>query len=145
MELYHGRLDKRPGAIAVRVRWYGEGQPRLAFVERKTHRESWKGEESVKERFTLAEPCVVPFLEGRYTPADAAEDLRAKGKSEADVAKFVELVRWGRGERRSGAEVGGGGRGRRSGAEAARARRARGLAAAAAAAGLGRAQSRARP
>ena len=132
MELYHGRLDKRPGAIAVRVRWYGEGQPRLAFVERKTHRESWKGEESVKERFTLAEPCVVPFLEGRYTPADAAEDLRAKGKSEADVAKFVELVRWGRG-------------GRRSGAEAARARRARGLAAAAAAAGLGRAQSLARP
>jgi hypothetical protein len=145
MELYHGRLDKRPGAIAVRVRWYGEGQPRLAFVERKTHRESWKGEESVKERFTLAEPCVVPFLEGRYTPADAAEDLRAKGKSEADVAKFVELVRWGRGGRRSGAEVGGGGRGRRSGAEAARARRARGLAAAAAAAGLGRAQSLARP
>jgi len=81
MELYHGRLDKRPGAIAVRVRWYGEGQPRLAFVERKTHRESWKGEESVKERFTLAEPCVVPFLEGRYTPADAADDLRAMGLS----------------------------------------------------------------
>ena len=26
MELYHGRLDKRPGAIAVRIRWYGDGK-----------------------------------------------------------------------------------------------------------------------
>lgn len=92
MELYHGRLDKRPGAIAVRVRWYGEGAPKLAFMERKTHRESWKGEESVKERFTLPEPCVVPFLEGRYTVADAAADLRAKGKPAAEVAKFEELA-----------------------------------------------------
>lgn len=92
MELYHGRLDKRPGAIAVRIRWYGEGAPKLAFVERKTHRESWKGEESVKERFTLPEPCVVPFLEGRYTVADAMADLRAKGKSDAEIAKFEELA-----------------------------------------------------
>ena len=28
MELYHGRLDKKPGAIAVRIRWYGEGESR---------------------------------------------------------------------------------------------------------------------
>ena len=42
MELYHGRLDKKPGAIAVRMRWYGDGEPRTVFVERKTHRESWK-------------------------------------------------------------------------------------------------------
>jgi SPX domain protein involved in polyphosphate accumulation len=92
LELYHGRLDKRPGAIAVRIRWYGEGAPKLCFVERKTHRESWKGEESVKERFTLPEPCVVPFLEGKYTVEDAAADLRAKGKSEAEVSKFIALA-----------------------------------------------------
>ena len=61
-------------------------------MERKTHRESWKGEESVKERFALPEPCVVPFLEGRYTPADAAEDLRAKGKSPEEAAKFQALA-----------------------------------------------------
>jgi hypothetical protein len=36
------------------------------FVERKTHRESWKGEESVKERFTLDTTQVVPFLEMEY-------------------------------------------------------------------------------
>jgi len=61
-------------------------------MERKTHRESWKGEESVKERFALPEPCVVPFLEGRYTPADAAEDLKAKGKSPEEAAKFQALA-----------------------------------------------------
>ena len=48
MELYHGRLDKRPGAIALRMRWYGNGYPQTVFVERKTHRESWKNEQSVK-------------------------------------------------------------------------------------------------
>jgi SPX domain protein involved in polyphosphate accumulation len=55
MELYHGRLDKTPGAIALRIRWYGTGTPELAFVERKTHRESWAGELSVKERFIIPE------------------------------------------------------------------------------------------
>ena len=39
-------------------RWYGPNEPRLCFVERKTHRESWKGEKSVKERFTLPEAKV---------------------------------------------------------------------------------------
>ena len=48
------------------------------FVERKTHRESWKGEESVKERFVLPEDKVVPFLEGTYTVERAVNDLRAK-------------------------------------------------------------------
>lgn len=42
MELYHGRLDKKPGAIALRIRWYGSEPPKMVFFERKTHRESWK-------------------------------------------------------------------------------------------------------
>lgn len=33
--------------------WYGPGDPDTVFFERKTHRESWKGEESVKERFAI--------------------------------------------------------------------------------------------
>jgi hypothetical protein len=53
LELYHGRLDKTPGANALRLRWYGAGDPQLVFVERKTHREKWMGEVSVKERFTV--------------------------------------------------------------------------------------------
>jgi SPX domain protein involved in polyphosphate accumulation len=42
LELYHGRLDKRPNAIALRIRWYGPDDPKDVFVERKTHRETWK-------------------------------------------------------------------------------------------------------
>lgn len=48
-------------------RWYGPGEPQKVFVERKTHRDSWKGEESVKERFAINSDKVVPFMEGEYT------------------------------------------------------------------------------
>ena len=63
-------------------RWYDQGEPKLCFVERKTHRESWKGEESVKERFMLPENKMVPYLEGEYTIDQAQADLRAKARSE---------------------------------------------------------------
>ena len=59
LELYHGRLDKTPGAIALRLRWYGAGDPKLVFVERKTHREKWTGEVSVKERFMVRARALV--------------------------------------------------------------------------------------
>jgi SPX domain protein involved in polyphosphate accumulation len=66
-ELYHGRLDKRPGAQAIRLRWYGTGIPKTVFVERKTHHEDWTGESSTKERFRLPEEKVLPYLRGDYT------------------------------------------------------------------------------
>lgn len=97
LELYHGRLDKKPGALALRVRWYGPNDPTLCFIERKTHRESWKGEKSVKERFTLPEEKVVPYIEGEYTVDQFVSDLRARGKSEEDAKKasilFEEIQR----------------------------------------------------
>jgi SPX domain protein involved in polyphosphate accumulation len=55
LELYHGRLDKSPGAIALRLRWYGPGDPTVVFVERKTHNDKWTGEVSVKERFVVSQ------------------------------------------------------------------------------------------
>eukprot|EP00899_Mesostigma_viride_P021788 jgi/Mesvir1/29610/Mv21464-RA.3 len=90
MELYTGRLEKRPNAIAIRLRWYGP-EVKTVFVERKTHKESWKGELSVKERFTLKEEQVMPFLRGEYTVEDAERDARAAGKSDKDVAKLTKL------------------------------------------------------
>lgn len=43
LDLYTGRLHKTPGAIAVRMRWYGDdpvkGSP--VYVERKVHNEAW--------------------------------------------------------------------------------------------------------
>lgn len=50
-------------------------------MERKTHRESWKGEESVKERFTLPEDKMVPYLEGEYTLEQAQADLKKKASA----------------------------------------------------------------
>lgn len=93
LELYHGRLDKKPNAIAVRIRWYGPGEPGKVFMERKTHREGWKGEESVKERFTLDEAKVVPFLEQEYTLEQAVADLRAAGKTDKEIERFSVLFK----------------------------------------------------
>jgi SPX domain protein involved in polyphosphate accumulation len=59
LELYHGRLEKLPGAIALRMRWYGPGDPDVVFVERKTHNDKWTGEVSVKERFIVSNACDV--------------------------------------------------------------------------------------
>lgn len=53
LELYHNRLDKTPDAIALRLRWYGGGDPDAVFVERRTHQDRWTGEASVKERFVV--------------------------------------------------------------------------------------------
>mmetsp|Transcript_16483 Transcript_16483/g.28259 ORF Transcript_16483/g.28259 Transcript_16483/m.28259 type:complete len:740 (-) Transcript_16483:558-2777(-) len=98
-ELYHGRLDKKPGALALRVRWYGSDPApgSLVFMERKTHKESWKGEESVKERFLVREDNVVGFIDGDYTLQQALADLEAaglkKGKpvSQEEKDKFTEI------------------------------------------------------
>jgi SPX domain protein involved in polyphosphate accumulation len=66
MELYHGRLDKSPGAIALRMRWYGTGTPEIVFVERKTHREAWTGDVSVKERFIINASQVNDLMAGTF-------------------------------------------------------------------------------
>ncbi len=50
--------------VCVCVCRYGNNPPATVFMERKTHKESWKGEESVKERFVLEEDKVVTFLDG---------------------------------------------------------------------------------
>jgi len=91
LELYHGRLDKTPGAIAVRFRWYATEEPDLVFVERKTHRDSWTGEVSVKERFTLKAKEILPFLEGKYTVEDKMKEMKAKNKPQADLDNVRKL------------------------------------------------------
>mmetsp|Transcript_29232 Transcript_29232/g.94304 ORF Transcript_29232/g.94304 Transcript_29232/m.94304 type:complete len:754 (-) Transcript_29232:525-2786(-) len=77
LELYHQRLEKSPGACALRLRWYGTGEPTLVFVERKTHHDAWTGEESVKERFAVAPDQVPKLLAGRF---DVDAHLREKQK-----------------------------------------------------------------
>ncbi|PSC71737.1 VTC domain-containing [Micractinium conductrix] len=85
LELYHGRLDKRPNAIAVRIRWYGPDEPSDVVVERKTHKETWKGDESVHERFDLREEQVLMYMDGDLPEEAIQQDMRHAGRSEEEV------------------------------------------------------------
>ncbi len=91
LELYHGRLDKTPCAIALRLRWYG-AVPKVVFVERKTHREAWAGDISVKERFAIKEWQAIPFLGGEYDLEQMEAEMREKGgTTEKAIEEWKEL------------------------------------------------------
>lgn len=93
-ELYQGRLKKTEGAEAIRLRWYGGMDSEQIFIERKTHREDWTGEKSVKARFSLKEKNVNPFLEGRMTVESVFDKMRKeKKKSEEEIADLEQLAR----------------------------------------------------
>jgi len=93
-ELYEGRLKKTEGAEAVRLRWYGGMDTDTIFVERKTHREDWTGEKSVKARFTLKEKNVNAFMKGEYGVDQAFEKMRREGKkSEKEIEDLAQLAK----------------------------------------------------
>ncbi|KAL8715976.1 MAG: hypothetical protein Q9220_000643 [cf. Caloplaca sp. 1 TL-2023] len=93
-ELYMGRLKKTEGAEAIRLRWYGGMDTETIFVERKTHREDWTGEKSVKARFSLKEKNVNAFLNGSMTVESVFEKMRKEGKKdEKEIANLEQLAR----------------------------------------------------
>lgn len=92
MDLYYGRLRKDEGAEAIRLRWYGGMKSDQIFVERKTHREDWTGEKSVKARFALKENKVNSFLRGDYTAAQAFEKARKDGKKSMNEIENLEAL-----------------------------------------------------
>ncbi|PGH01045.1 hypothetical protein GX51_05482 [Blastomyces parvus] len=93
-ELYTGRLKKTEGAEAIRLRWYGGMENDQIFVERKTHREDWTGEKSVKARFPIKEKYVNAFLSGEMTVESVFEKARKDGKkSEQQIADWEQLAR----------------------------------------------------
>jgi SPX domain protein involved in polyphosphate accumulation/uncharacterized membrane protein YidH (DUF202 family) len=93
-ELYMGRLQKTEGAEAIRLRWYGGMENETIFVERKTHREDWTGEKSVKARFTLKEKNVNAFLAGKMTVNEAFAKMRKEGKkSEKEINDLAQLAK----------------------------------------------------
>ena len=93
-ELYEGRLKKTEGAEAIRLRWYGGMESEKIYLERKTHREDWTGEKSVKARFELKEKHVNAFLAGKTTVEQAFEKMRKDGKkSEKEIADLEQLAR----------------------------------------------------
>ena len=78
LDLYRGRLEKSEGAEAIRIRWYGGMQTSTVFVERKTHREDWTGEKSVKARFALKEKYVNDFMSGKIQQLKSSLKLEEK-------------------------------------------------------------------
>lgn len=63
------------------------------FVERKTHREDWTGEKSVKARFPIKEDKVNAFLRGEYTMDAEFEALFEKGKkTRQEVDSMIQLA-----------------------------------------------------
>ncbi|KAK9471521.1 VTC domain-containing protein [Dipodascopsis tothii] len=94
LELYEGRLKKSEGAEAIRLRWYGGMGTDQVFVERKTHREDWTGEKSVKARFSLKEKNVNAFMRGEFTVAQAFKKMREDGKkSVKEIEDLEQLAR----------------------------------------------------
>lgn len=92
LDLYYGRLRKDEGAEAHRLRWYGGMETDTIFVERKTHREDWTGEKSVKARFSLKERYVNDFLKGRYTVEQAFSKMRKEGKKSIQEIESLEAL-----------------------------------------------------
>ena len=89
-----GRLKKTEGAEAIRLRWYGGMETETVFVERKTHREDWTGEKSVKARFSIKEKKVDAFLSGRITVEELFEKMRRDGKkSDQEITELERLAR----------------------------------------------------
>ena len=89
-----GRLKKTEGAEAIRLRWYGGMDTETIFIERKTHREDWTGEKSVKARFSLKEKHVNAFLSGKMTVESVFEKMRREGKKgEKEIADLEQLAR----------------------------------------------------
>jgi hypothetical protein len=63
------------------------------FVERKTHREDWTGEKSVKARFPVKEHLVNAFLRGEYIVDDDFQQLEKKGKkTQQEVDNMIQLA-----------------------------------------------------
>jgi uncharacterized membrane protein YidH (DUF202 family) len=92
-DLYQGRLKKTEGAEAIRLRWYGGMQTETIFVERKTHREDWTGEKSVKARFAMKEKMVNSYMKGELLPPAILEKARKEGKkSEKAIAEDERLA-----------------------------------------------------
>ncbi|EEB06054.1 vacuolar transporter chaperone complex subunit [Schizosaccharomyces japonicus yFS275] len=92
LDLYKGRLLKSEGAEAIRLRWYGGMENTTIFVERKTHREDWTGEKSVKARFPLKEKYVNAFMRGDYTVEEAFEKMRKEGKKSLQEIENLERL-----------------------------------------------------
>ena len=92
-DLYNNKLERKEGAQAIRLRWYGSPSNSEIHVERKIHHEVNKFGE-YHDRFSIKEKYVDAFLKGEYTMERQVAKLREQGvKSSAEIDKFEEMVK----------------------------------------------------
>lgn len=77
----------------MRLRWYGGMDVKQIFVERKTHREDWTGEKSIKARFPIKEDQVNAYLRGELDIDALFEPSRKKAKKQSDVDSNIRLAK----------------------------------------------------
>eukprot|EP00922_Rhytidocystis_sp_ex-Travisia-forbesii_P061576 GHVS01091236.1.p1 GENE.GHVS01091236.1~~GHVS01091236.1.p1 ORF type:complete len:364 (-),score=48.40 GHVS01091236.1:1062-2153(-) len=90
---------RREGAELIRFRWYGHNtgdDETPIFVERKVHHDSWTGEESSKDRFSIPQKKVFPFMKGTLTIDEYVNDLAKKMGESVHSKKLSHMVRLGR-------------------------------------------------
>ncbi|KAJ3169767.1 vacuolar transporter chaperone [Irineochytrium annulatum] len=91
--LYHSRMARDQGAQNLRFRWYGKrDDAKEVWVERKTHKEDWTGEKSVKERFPIKEKYLNDYLAGKYNIRQTTNKLRAEGKKKLKDIEDMEQL-----------------------------------------------------
>jgi len=72
---------------------YGTGTPEIVFVERKTHKEGWTGDISVKERFSLEnEEMVREIFNGGYNVHKEMDSMKKRGVPQDVVSSWSVLV-----------------------------------------------------
>ena len=78
LEHYHDRLHRKDLASVVRIRWYGDRDPKddekSIFIEQKVHRSAYTGLTSTKERGEIKQTDVPCFLRGQYRPLPTQRD-----------------------------------------------------------------------
>eukprot|EP00915_Cephaloidophora_sp_WS-2016_P004992 GHVH01006664.1.p1 GENE.GHVH01006664.1~~GHVH01006664.1.p1 ORF type:complete len:791 (+),score=116.20 GHVH01006664.1:72-2444(+) len=92
--MYRHRIMRYEGAKIVRYRWYGNNygcDDKLIYIERKTHHEGWSGLESTKQRFTLHQTSVPPFLKGELSKEELNNKVLLLNKT-ADSVKLANEV-----------------------------------------------------
>ncbi|KAF9972492.1 vacuolar transporter chaperone [Actinomortierella ambigua] len=91
-ELYNSKLERRDGAQAIRLRWYGNPSNNEIFVERKIHHEGTQFGE-YHDRFSIKEKYVDAFLKGEYTMERQISKMREQGaKSEQEIEQFERMT-----------------------------------------------------
>eukprot|EP00123_Amoebidium_parasiticum_P015586 comp23046_c0_seq1/m.36886 comp23046_c0_seq1/g.36886 ORF comp23046_c0_seq1/g.36886 comp23046_c0_seq1/m.36886 type:complete len:675 (-) comp23046_c0_seq1:237-2261(-) len=90
-DMYHERVEKNDTAMSIRLRWFGT-KPREVQVDTRSHREdTWAGEATATDSFTIKEKYLDAYLAGQWTFEQKVEKMRTKGMSDMAISQLLVL------------------------------------------------------